>query len=40
MPLTLDQVTAFFSRFPETLPSDVPKRLETEMVKIFEDAAV
>jgi hypothetical protein len=35
----LDQVTAFFSQFPETGPSNVPKLLDTEMVKVFEDAA-
>jgi hypothetical protein len=28
-----------FSQFPETLPSEVPRRLDTEMVKVFEDAA-
>jgi uncharacterized protein (DUF302 family) len=37
--IDLDQVTAFFSQFPETGPSDVPKLLDTEMVKVFEDAA-
>ncbi|HUE61016.1 MAG TPA: hypothetical protein VMO88_15715 [Acidimicrobiales bacterium] len=37
--IDLDQVTAFFSQFPETQPSDVPKLLDTEMVKVFEDAA-
>ena len=37
--IDLDQVTAFFSQFPETAPSDVPKRLDDEMVKVFEDAA-
>jgi uncharacterized protein (DUF302 family) len=37
--IDLDQVTAFFSQFPETAPSDVPKLLDTEMVKVFEDAA-
>ena len=35
----LDQVTAFFSQFPETSPSDVPRLLDAEMVKVFEDAA-
>jgi hypothetical protein len=34
-----DQVTAFFSQFSETRPSDVPRLLDTEMVKVFEDAA-
>jgi uncharacterized protein (DUF302 family) len=38
--IDLDQVTAFFSQFPETGPSEVPKLLDTEMVKGFEDAAV
>jgi uncharacterized protein (DUF302 family) len=37
--IDLDQVTAFFSQFPETGPSDVPRLLDTEMVKVFEDAA-
>jgi hypothetical protein len=35
----LDQATAFFSQFPETGPSEVPKLLDTEMVKVFQDAA-
>jgi hypothetical protein len=38
--IDLDQITAFFSKFPETAPSDVPQRLDSEMVKVFEDAAV
>jgi uncharacterized protein (DUF302 family) len=37
--IDLDQPTAFFSKFPETAPSDVPQLLDTEMVKVFEDAA-
>jgi uncharacterized protein (DUF302 family) len=37
--IDLDQVTAFFSQFPETRPSGVPKLLDTEMVRVFEDAA-
>jgi uncharacterized protein (DUF302 family) len=37
--IDLDEVTAFFSQFPETGPSEVPKLLDTEMVKVFEDAA-
>jgi hypothetical protein len=37
--IDLDQVTAFFSQFPETSPSDVPGLLDKEMVKVFEDAA-
>jgi uncharacterized protein (DUF302 family) len=31
--IDMDQVAAFFSQFPETLPSDVPRLLDTEMVK-------
>jgi uncharacterized protein (DUF302 family) len=37
--IDLDQVTAFFSQFPETGPSEVPKLLDAEMVKVFQDAA-
>jgi len=37
--IDLDQVTAFFAKFPETAPSDVPHLLDTEMVKVFQDAA-
>jgi uncharacterized protein (DUF302 family) len=37
--IDLDQVTAFFSQFPETGPSEVPRLLDTEMVKVFQDAA-
>jgi uncharacterized protein (DUF302 family) len=37
--IDLDEVTAFFSQFPETGPSDVPRLLDAEMVKVFEDAA-
>ncbi|MDH6120244.1 uncharacterized protein (DUF302 family) [Kitasatospora sp. GAS204A] len=37
--IDLDQVTAFFSKFPEVAPSDVPGRLDAEMVKVFEEAA-
>jgi hypothetical protein len=37
--IDVDQVTAFFSQFPETGPSNVPQLLDTEMVKVFEDAA-
>jgi uncharacterized protein (DUF302 family) len=37
--IDLDQVTAFFSKFPETAPSDVPQLLDTKMIKVFEDAA-
>jgi len=37
--IDLDQVTAFFSQFPETRLSHVPRLLDNEMVKVFEDAA-
>lgn len=37
--IDLDQVTAFFSQFPETQASDVPRLLDTEMVKVLENAA-
>jgi uncharacterized protein (DUF302 family) len=37
--IDLDQVTAFFSKFPETGPSEVPGLLDTKMIKFFEDAA-
>jgi uncharacterized protein (DUF302 family) len=37
--IDLDQVTAFFSQFPEVAPSDVPALLDKEMVKVFQDAA-
>ena len=37
--LIADQPTAFFSKFPETASSDVPQLLDTEMIKVFEDAA-
>lgn len=37
--IDLDEVTAFFSQFPETGPSEVPNLLDAEMVKVFEDAA-
>jgi uncharacterized protein (DUF302 family) len=37
--IDLDQAAAFFSQFPETAPSEVPTMLDTEMVKVFEDAA-
>jgi hypothetical protein len=33
----MDQVTAFFSKFPEM--SSVPALLDDEMVKVFEHAA-
>ncbi|WP_127354271.1 hypothetical protein [Actinacidiphila soli] len=37
--IDMDQVTAFFGKFPEASKSDVPKLLDKEMVKVFEDAA-
>ncbi len=37
--IDLDQVTAFFSQFPEAGSSEVPWLLDTEMIKVFEDAA-
>ena len=37
--IDLDQVSAFFSKFPETAPSDVPQLLDDEMIKVFADAA-
>jgi uncharacterized protein (DUF302 family) len=37
--IDLDQATAFFSQFPEAGPSAVPSLLDTEMVKVFQDAA-
>jgi hypothetical protein len=37
--IDMDQPSAFFSKFPETGKSDVPKLLDAEMVKVFEDAA-
>jgi uncharacterized protein (DUF302 family) len=37
--IDLDQVTAFFSEFPETAQSDVPQLLDDKMVRVFQDAA-
>lgn len=37
--IDVDQPSAFFSQFPEVSGSDVPKLLDAEMVKVFEDAA-
>jgi uncharacterized protein with von Willebrand factor type A (vWA) domain len=37
--IDLDQVTAFFSEFPETAPSDVPQLLDDIMVRVFQDVA-
>jgi uncharacterized protein (DUF302 family) len=37
--IDLDQVTAFFGKFPETAPSDVPQLLDTKMIKVFQNAA-
>ena len=34
-----DQAVAFFSRFPEMAPSEVPQLLDDKMIKVFEDAA-
>lgn len=37
--IDMDQPSAFFSKFPEMAESDVPKLLDEEMIKVFEDAA-
>jgi hypothetical protein len=37
--LTDSTESAFFSQFPETRPSGVPRLLDTEMVKVFQDGA-
>jgi uncharacterized protein (DUF302 family) len=37
--IDLDQAVAFFSKFPEMAPSDVPQLLDDKMIKVFEDAA-
>jgi len=37
--IDLDQPSAFFSKFPEVGPSEIPGLLDAEMVKVFEDAA-
>ena len=37
--IDMDQPSAFFGKFPELAQSDVPKLLDAEMVKVFEDAA-
>jgi len=37
--IDLDQVTAFFSKFPELAPSRVPQVLDERIVKILEEAA-
>jgi hypothetical protein len=37
--IDMDLPSAFFSKFPEMAQSDVPKLLDAEMVKVFEDAA-
>ena len=37
--IDMDQPSAFFGKFPELMQSDVPKLLDAEMVKVFEDAA-
>jgi hypothetical protein len=35
----VDQQSSFFSKFPEMAQSDVPRLLDAELVKVFEDAA-
>jgi hypothetical protein len=37
--IDLDQVTAFFGKFPETAPSEVPQLLGTKMINVVEGAA-
>ncbi|MCW2935212.1 MAG: hypothetical protein JWM19_6174 [Actinomycetia bacterium] len=37
--IDMDQPSAFFSQFPEMAQSDVPKLLDAQMIKVFEDAA-
>jgi hypothetical protein len=37
--IDMDLPSAFFGQFPELAHSDVPKLLDAEMVKVFEDAA-
>jgi uncharacterized protein (DUF302 family) len=37
--IDMDLPSAFFGKFPEMRESDVPKLLDAEMVKVFEDAA-
>lgn len=37
--IDLDLPTAFFSKFPETEPSTVPRQLDERMIRILEDAA-
>jgi uncharacterized protein (DUF302 family) len=37
--IDMDQPSAFFGKFPELAQSDVPKLLDAEMVKVFENAA-
>jgi uncharacterized protein (DUF302 family) len=37
--IDMDLPSAFYSQFPEMRGSDVPKLLDAEMVKVFENAA-
>ncbi|MEU7768441.1 hypothetical protein AB0B25_25480 [Nocardia sp. NPDC049190] len=37
--IDMDLPSAFFGKFPEMSESDVPRLLDDEMVKVFEDAA-
>jgi hypothetical protein len=37
--IDMELPSAQFGKFPELRESDVPKRLDVEMVKVFEDAA-
>ncbi|MFJ8555349.1 DUF302 domain-containing protein [Streptomyces sp. NPDC093676] len=37
--IDMDLPSAFFGKFPEMRDSDVPKLLDAEMVKVFEEAA-
>jgi uncharacterized protein (DUF302 family) len=37
--IDMDLPSAFFGKFPEMRESDVPKLLDAELVKVFEDAA-
>jgi uncharacterized protein (DUF302 family) len=37
--IDVDQQSSFFSKFPEMAQSDVPRLLDAELVKVFEDAA-
>jgi hypothetical protein len=37
--IDMDLPSAFFSKFPETQPSNVPALLDETLIKLFEDAA-